>query len=134
MFHVILLLYHYLFLGHDDRVGRNVGRDGGSHIGPIKHRVSFKTHRPNNRDLRNLALSNLDEDIPMTGSSNNNTRQVIINQRDRDRGDRAWRTVPRGRNSPMPNRNFKGGQSGSRLRPLSIGESNWYRIIVSIFL
>jgi len=66
----------------------------------------------------------------MTGSSNNNTRQVIINQR--DRGDRTWRTVSRGRNSPMPNRNFKGGQSSSRFRPLPMGESSWYRIIVSM--
>ncbi|XP_036149391.1 nuclear RNA export factor 1 isoform X2 [Monomorium pharaonis] len=117
------------YFGHDDRVGRNVGRDG-IHIGPTKHRVSFKTFRPNNRDMsRNLALVNLDEDIPMTGSSNNN-RQVVINQRDRERGDRAWRIVSRGRNSPMPNRHFKGGQQGSRMRPLPIGESSWYRIII----
>ncbi|XP_011701217.1 PREDICTED: nuclear RNA export factor 1-like [Wasmannia auropunctata] len=120
------------YFGHDDR-GRNMGRDGGGpHVGPIKHRVSFKAlNRPNNRDMsRNLALASLDEDIPMTGS-NNNARQVIINQRDnRDRGDRNWRTVPRGRNSPMPNRHFKGGQPGPRMRPLPLGESNWYRIII----
>ncbi|XP_011168570.1 nuclear RNA export factor 1 [Solenopsis invicta] len=117
------------YFGHDDRVGRNVGRSGGTHTGPTKHRVSFKTLRPNNRDIRNLALANLDEDIPMIGSSNNNTRQVVINQRDRHRGDRAWGSVSRGRNSPMPNRNFKGGQAGSRMRP-SISESNWHRVLI----
>ncbi|XP_011863446.1 PREDICTED: nuclear RNA export factor 1-like [Vollenhovia emeryi] len=121
------------YFGHDDRtMVQNVGRDGGPHVGPTKHRVSFKTLRPNHRDMsRNLILSNLilDADIPMAGSSNNNTRQVIM-KRDRDRGDRTWHTVSRGRNSPMPNRNFKGGQAGLRSRVLPIVESNWYRIII----
>ncbi|EGI63482.1 Nuclear RNA export factor 1 [Acromyrmex echinatior] len=58
------------YFGHDDRVGRQ-GRDRRPH-GPIKHRVSFKTHTPHNMS-RNLAFANLDDDIPMT--SNNNTRQ-----------------------------------------------------------
>ncbi|XP_024870529.1 nuclear RNA export factor 1-like [Temnothorax curvispinosus] len=127
------------YFGHDDRTGRNnVGRDDGPpHIGPIKHqhRVSFKStfrpkefFKPGQRDMRKLALTSLDEDIPMTGSSNNNTRQVIINQRDgRVGGDRAWRKISRGRNSPMPN--FKGGQAGPRMRPLLM-ESNWYKITI----
>lgn len=80
---------------------------------------------------RNLAFANLDDDIPMI--SNNNTRQVILNPSNRERGDRTWRNVSRGRNSPMPNRNFKGGQAGSR-RPPPLRESNWYRVTVSIFL
>ncbi|XP_011701091.1 PREDICTED: nuclear RNA export factor 1-like [Wasmannia auropunctata] len=122
-----------LYFGHDDR-GRNMGRDGGPHVGPIKHRVSFKPfHRPNNRDImsRNLAFASLD-DIPMMTGSNNNTRQVIINQRNnRDRGDGNWRTVPHGRNSSMPNRNFKGGQPGPRMRPLPLEQFNWYKIEIS---
>lgn len=109
------------YFGHDDRVGRQ-GRDRRPH-GPIKHRVSFKTHTPHNMS-RNLAFANLDDDIPMT--SNNNTRQVILN---RERADRGWRNVSRGRNSPMPNRNFKGGQSGSR-RPPPLRESSWYRVTI----
>ncbi|KAL6254195.1 hypothetical protein P5V15_014817 [Pogonomyrmex californicus] len=112
------------YFGHDDRVGKN---NGGSHVGPIKHRVSFKTHRPIREIPRNLALANFDEDIPMTGTSNNNTRQVVVNPRDRDHGDRAWRTISRGRNSPMPNRNFKGQ---SRLRPVPMVDSNCYKIII----
>ncbi|XP_018397771.1 PREDICTED: nuclear RNA export factor 1-like, partial [Cyphomyrmex costatus] len=110
--------------GHDDRVGRPHGRDGRPH-GHIKHRVSFKTHTPNNL-ARNLTFVNLDDDIPMT--SNNNSRQVIMNSNNRERGER-WRTVPRGRNSPMPNRNFKGGQSGPRRLP-PLRESNWYRVSI----
>ncbi|XP_011875423.1 PREDICTED: nuclear RNA export factor 1-like [Vollenhovia emeryi] len=90
------------YFGQDDRtMVRNVGRDGGPHV---------------------------DEDIPMAGSSNNNTRQVIINQRDRGRGDRH--TVSRGRNCPMPNRNFKGGQAGVRPRMFPLVQSNWYKIII----
>ncbi|XP_011877192.1 PREDICTED: uncharacterized protein LOC105567167 isoform X2 [Vollenhovia emeryi] len=122
------------YFGHDDRtMVRNGGRDGGPHVGPTKHRVSFKTRRPNHRDMsRNLILSNLlDEDIPMAGSSNNNTSQVIINQRDRDRGRGDRHTVSRGRNSPMPNRNFKGGQAGVRSR---LVQSDWYKIIVSTYI
>ncbi|KYQ54883.1 Nuclear RNA export factor 1 [Trachymyrmex zeteki] len=76
---------------------------------------------------RNLAFANLDDDIPMI--SNNNTRQVILNPSNRERGDRTWRNVSRGRNSPMPNRNFKGGQAGSR-RPPPLRESNWYRVTI----
>ncbi|XP_011697338.1 PREDICTED: nuclear RNA export factor 1-like [Wasmannia auropunctata] len=52
---------------------------------------------------RNLALASLDEGIPMT-DSNNNTRQVIINQR--DNSDRNW------------------------MLPLPLTESNWYKIII----
>lgn len=90
-----------------------------------------------------MAFANLDNDISMT--SNNNTRQMIINQRDRERGDRIWRTVYHGGNSPVPNfkgvqfqgiqgRNFKGDQSNSRMQPFFLKESNGYRINVSIFL
>ncbi|KYN00524.1 Nuclear RNA export factor 1 [Cyphomyrmex costatus] len=61
-------------------------------------------------------------------TSNNNSRQVIMNSNNRERGER-WRTVPRGRNSPMPNRNFKGGQSGPRRLP-PLRESNWYRVSI----
>jgi len=67
----------------------------------------------------------------MTGNSNNNNRQIrqVVVPRDRDR---TWqRTIGRGRNSPLPNRNFKGGQPGSRIQTLPIGESNWYKISVS---
>ncbi|XP_011861620.1 PREDICTED: nuclear RNA export factor 1-like isoform X2 [Vollenhovia emeryi] len=123
------------YFGHDDRtMVQNVGRDGGPHVRPTKHRVSFKTLRPNHRDMSpNLILSNLlDEDIPMADSSNNNTRQVIMNQRDRDkgRGERTWHTVSRGRNSPMPNRNFKGGQADVKSRVFPLVQSNWYKIII----
>lgn len=123
-----------MLIGHDDRLGRN---NGGPHLEGTRPRVSFKTLRPNRELSRNIALASLDEDIPMTGNSNNNTRQtrqvfMTTNTRDRDRRERMWqRTIARGRNSPLPNRNFNGGQSGSRLQTLPIGESNWYRISVS---
>ncbi|KYN01714.1 Nuclear RNA export factor 1 [Cyphomyrmex costatus] len=61
-------------------------------------------------------------------TSNNSSRQVIMNSNNRERGEH-WRTVPRGRNSPMPNRNFKGGQSGPRRLP-PLRESNWYRVSI----
>jgi len=78
-----------------------------------------------------MALTSLDEDIPMTGSSSNSTRQ-LINVRDRDKGYRIWqKTTIRGRNSPLPNRNFKGHSSDSRSGFLPIGDSNWYRVTVS---
>jgi len=79
-----------------------------------------------------MALTSLDEDIPMTGSSSNNARQ-LINVRDRDKGYRIWqKTTIRGRNSPLPNRNFKGHSSDSRSSGfLPIGDSNWYRVTVS---
>lgn len=111
----------WLHIGHDTRIIRT---NEGSYLGGTRPRVSFKTHaRPNREIPRSLALASLDEDIPMTGSANNNTRQVII--RDRGRG------MSRGRNSPLPSRNFRGGQStGSRPRQLPLGESNWYRISV----
>ncbi|XP_070164078.1 nuclear RNA export factor 1 [Polyergus mexicanus] len=118
------------YFGHDDRMGRN---NGGSHLEGTRPRVSFKTHRPNREISRNAVLTSLDEDIPMTGNNNNNnrqTRQVIIAPRDRDRRDRWQRKIARGRNSPLPNRNFKGGQSGPRIQALPIGESNWYRISI----
>lgn len=122
-----------MLIGHDDRAGRN----NGGHLEGTRPRVSFKTHRPNRELSRNAVLASLDEDIPMTGNNNNNrqTRQVIIASRDRDRRDRMWqRTITRGRNSPLPNRNFKGGQSGPRIQALPIGESNWYRISVSMIV
>lgn len=115
-----------MHIGHDNRVVRP---NEGSYLGGTRPRVSFKTRaRPNREIPRNLALASLDildEDIPMTGGANNNTRQVIIR-------DRSGRGTSRGRNSPLPNRNFRGGQSsGSRPRQLPLGESNWYRISVS---
>ncbi|XP_012234855.1 nuclear RNA export factor 1 [Linepithema humile] len=115
------------YFGHDDRGGRS----GGSHLGSTKPRVSFKTHRINREIPRNLALASLDEDIPMTGNSNNNTRQVIV--RERDRSDKNWqRRISQGRNSPLPNRNFgKGGPpGGSRLRQFPLGECSWYRVYI----
>ncbi|GAB1864489.1 Nuclear RNA export factor [Camponotus japonicus] len=115
------------YFGHDDRMGRNNGRP---HDG-TRPRVSFKTHRPNREIPRNALIATLlDEDIPMTGNSNNNNRQIrqVVVPRDRDR---TWqRTIGRGRNSPLPNRNFKGGQPGSRIQTLPIGESNWYKISI----
>ncbi|RLU20896.1 hypothetical protein DMN91_007510 [Ooceraea biroi] len=123
------------YFGHDDRVPRN---DRGSQAGTSRPRVSFKTHRPNNREMsRNMALS-LDEDVPMTSNSNNNTRQVIINPRmssqDKDKMHKAWqRTIARGRNSPLPNRNFKGGQiPGSRSQSglTSLGDASWFRVSI----
>jgi len=33
---------------------------------------------------------------------------------------------------PVPNRNFKESQSGSRIQSLPIGDSSWYKISVSI--
>ncbi|XP_012061924.1 PREDICTED: nuclear RNA export factor 1-like, partial [Atta cephalotes] len=123
-----------LNLDHNDRVERPIRRDGRFHVGPIKHHVSFRIHRPNNLISRNLAFTNLDSDIPMT--SNDNMRQMIINHRDRERG-RIRRTVYRGGNNPVPNfkgvqfqgiqgRNFKGDQSNSRMQPLPLREA--YRI------
>lgn len=98
----------------------------GPYIGGNRLRVSFKTQRPNKDIRRNINMANLDEDIPMTMSSNNNSRQVVI--RERGRGGSS-----RGRNSPLPSRNFHGGQpTGSRLRPSRLGESDWYKICVSI--
>lgn len=99
-------------------------------IGPYfvgtRPRVSFKTQRPHKNIRRNLTLANLDDDIPMTTNSNNNTKQVII--RERGCGDGS-----RGRNSPLPNRNFQGGQfTGPRMRTNRIGECDWYKICVSI--
>lgn len=136
MITITLPLYHYLFLGaapYTDRVGRDIRRGDGSRIDITNLRVTFKNPRPNNRNMsRNLALTNLDEDIPMIGDSNNNTRQVILNLR--DRGDRAWRTGSYGRNNPMPNRNFKGSQLGLRSQPLPLTECSWYKILVSIYI
>ncbi|EGI63426.1 PREDICTED: nuclear RNA export factor 1-like [Acromyrmex echinatior] len=120
------------YFDHNDRIERPVGRDGRFHVGPIKHHVSFRIHRPSN-----LISRNLDNDIPMT--SNDNTRQMIINQRDRERGGRIRRTVYRGGNNSVPNfkgvqfqgiqgRNFKGDQSNSRMQSLPLRESNGYRI------
>ena len=140
-FLIILLFSYYLFLDHNDRVERPVGRDGRFHVGPIKHHVSFRIHRPNNLISRNF--TNLDSDIPII--SNDNMRQMIINHRDRERGGRIRRTVYRGGNNPVPNfkgvqfqgiqgRNFKGDQSNSRMQPLPLRESNAYRINVNIFL
>lgn len=126
----VILTIIYFCTGHDDRGGR-IGR---SHFGGIKPRVSFKTNR--NRDIpRNLALSSLnDDDIPMTGNSNNNNRQVIVRDA-RDNKNWQRRKNLQGRNSRLPNKNFgKGGPSGSRLRQFALQESNCYRVNVSILL
>ncbi|XP_011151183.1 nuclear RNA export factor 1 isoform X2 [Harpegnathos saltator] len=113
--------YDKHYFGHDDRVIRPTM---GTYLGATRPRVSFKTQRPNKDIRRNMSLANLDEDIPMTPSSNNNTRQVVIRERGRGNGSR-------GRNSPLPNRNFQGGQSiGLRLRPYRLNECDWYRIII----
>ncbi|XP_032683764.1 nuclear RNA export factor 1-like [Odontomachus brunneus] len=109
------------YFAHDDRVVRP---GLGSYVGGNRLRVSFKTQRPSKEIRRNLNLANLDEDIPMTMSSNNNARQVII--RERTRGG-----CSRGRNSPLPSRNFQGGQpTGSRMRQPRLGESDWYKICI----
>lgn len=96
----------------------------GTYLGGTRPRVSFKTQR-HNKDIRHLALAGLDEDVPMAMSSKNNARQMVI--RERGRGG------SRGRNSPLPNRNFQGGQGGpQRTHPHRLGESDWYKICVSI--
>ncbi|XP_029156368.1 nuclear RNA export factor 1-like [Nylanderia fulva] len=118
------------YFGHDDRMGRN----NGPHLEGTRPRVSFKTLRPHRELSRNLALASVDEDIPMTGNCNNNnrqTRQVYVTNISRRKEMKGWPRITRGRNSPLPNRNFKGGQSGSRIQQtLTIGESNWYRISI----
>lgn len=113
-----------------------MGRNNGPHLEGTRPRVSFKTFRPNREMSRNVALASLDEDIPMTGNCNNNNRQTrqvfVTNISRRKEMVKGWQgLLPRGRNSPLPNRNFKGGQSGSRIQTLVLGESNWYRISVS---
>lgn len=121
------------YFGHDDRMGRN----NGPHLEGTRPRVSFKTLRPNRELSRSVALASLDEDIPMTGNCNNNnnnrhTRQVFVTNMSRRKDMvKGWQgLLSRGRNSPLPNRNFKGGQSGSRIQTLAVGESNWYRISI----
>ncbi|KAG7199785.1 hypothetical protein KM043_000448 [Ampulex compressa] len=105
------------YFGHDDRVRP----DGGSYLGS-RPRVSFKTQARSSREIpRSLALACLDDDVPMATSSNNNARQVIV--RGRDRG------APRGRNSPLPHRGFRGGPALSRSR-LSASEGTWYKITI----
>lgn len=84
--------------------------------------VSFKTHRPNNRELmKSLALANLDEDIPMTGSNNNSRKGVFRGKENKNRKwNREW-TRPNMRGCTGP----KNGRS-----PLPLAEGNWYRVII----
>ncbi|CAK9805827.1 Nuclear RNA export factor 1 [Anthophora quadrimaculata] len=104
------------YFGHDDRVPRN---DGVLYFAS-RPRVSFKTQA---RPVRNVPRGlTLDEDVQMATSSNNNNRQVVV--RGRDRG------MQRGRNSPVPYRRFRVGGPTSRMKQLSIGASNWYKITI----
>lgn len=114
-------LENYSLIGHDDRVGRT---GGGSHGGVRSRVVSFKTHRPNNRELVNsLALASLDEDIPMIGSnSNNNLRQVVVRGKDKNKWNREWR-------DNLPMRGYNTGPKNSR-SALPLAEGNWYKIII----
>ncbi|KYN06147.1 PREDICTED: nuclear RNA export factor 1-like [Cyphomyrmex costatus] len=111
-----------------------IERDGK--VGPIRHHVSFKIHKTNNQISRNLAFVNLDD---ISSTSDNNTRQMIINQKNRERGNRIWHNVSSRRNNQMPNfkgvqfqglqgKKFKGDQSSSRMQPFFLKESNGYRI------
>ncbi|KAI4478084.1 hypothetical protein M0804_012275 [Polistes exclamans] len=109
------------YFGHDDRHVRREGRYTS------RPRVSFKQQpRPsrNMRIAREIFLEAYkDEDSPMGGNSNNNNnnnRQIVV--RGRGRG------LSRGRNSPLPPRGFRGGILPRP--PLSLGEANWYKIIV----
>lgn len=111
-----------LYTGHDDRVPRN---DRGSYLGN-RPRVSFKTQARPTRDVpRSLALACLDEDVQMATSSNNNNnnRQVIITGRNR--------RTQRGRNSPVPHRRYRTSLV-PRPKRFPMGETNWYKITVSI--
>ncbi|KAK2586874.1 hypothetical protein KPH14_009811 [Odynerus spinipes] len=104
------------YFGHDDRVGRTSSGTFGN-----RRRVSFKPQGRSGRDIpRSLALA-LDDDIPMAGTSNNNNRQVIV--RGRNRG------LSRGRNSPLPHREFRSGLS-SRPQQVPAGETNWYKVTI----
>ncbi|XP_043493072.1 nuclear RNA export factor 1-like [Polistes fuscatus] len=109
------------YFGHDDR---HVRRDGRYASRP---RVSFKQQpRPsrNMRIAREIFVEAFkDDDSPMgvnSNNNNNNNRQVVV--RGRGRG------LSRGRNSPLPPRGFRGGILPRP--PLSLGEANWYKIIV----
>jgi hypothetical protein len=85
-----------------------------------KPRVSFKkpTFRPGR--MRNLLIkSHFDDDVLMSASSNNNSRQVVNVGR--------GKSFVRGRNSPLPHNNIR----DSRSRQIPISLSNWYKIIVS---
>lgn len=116
-------ILRYLITVHDERVSRS---NMGPHFGGARPRVSFKTQKPNKKIKRNFGLANLDEDIPMTMNSNNNTKQVIIRER-------GYRDGCRGRNSPLPSRHFQAGQFiGPRIRTNLLGDSDWYRILVNI--
>ncbi|XP_014481162.1 PREDICTED: nuclear RNA export factor 1-like [Dinoponera quadriceps] len=112
--------YDKHYFAHDNRNARRIldPYDG------TRLRVSFKTQRPVNKQIRRN-LVNLDEDIPMTTTSNNNTRQVTIRERGRGSGSR-------GRNSPLPSRNFQAGQfiGQMRMRTNRLGESDWYKISI----
>lgn len=121
LFKVDYIFINFLFCAaHDDRVPRN---DGSLYLGN-RPRVSFKTQARPARDVpRGLALACLDEDVQMATSSNNNNRQVIMTGRNRG--------IQRGRNSPVPQRRFRMGLA-PRIRQFPIGDSNWYKITVSI--
>lgn len=58
----------------------------------------------------------------MSHSSNNNGRQII------NRGRGGGKGFGRGRNSPLPHGNFR----NNRPRAVTISDSNWYKIFVSI--
>ncbi|KAL6254246.1 hypothetical protein P5V15_014910 [Pogonomyrmex californicus] len=110
----------------------NIRRNNGeSNIGPIKHCISFKNERFNNREMsRKLPPVNLIKNSFLT-DSNRDTRRVIISPRDRDQGDRAWQITSQRRNHSMPfYKNLKKGQIDFTSCPLPVINSNYYRIII----
>ena len=125
----ILYYLNYLISGHDNRVG---GRNDGPVFANNRARVvSFKAQsKPGKEKHRIMELAfkqHLDDDVQMNVGSNNNGRQVIV--RGRGRGNYNSGSRMRGRNSPLPQR-----MTNKVSRPISLGlgDSNWYRVTVSI--
>ncbi|XP_011632449.1 nuclear RNA export factor 1-like [Pogonomyrmex barbatus] len=109
-----------------DNIRRN---NNGSNIGPIKHCISFKNERFNNREKwHKLPLINFKNSFLI--GSNKDSRQVIIVPRDRDQENRAWQIMSQKTNNFMPNRNLKRSQSDSISHSLPVVNSNYYRIII----
>ncbi|XP_011502457.1 PREDICTED: nuclear RNA export factor 1 [Ceratosolen solmsi marchali] len=103
------------YFGHDDRMGRS--NDGPKYMNN-KPRVSFKKQTYKSGRMRNLIKPHFDDDVLMSASSNNNSRQVI----NRGRG----KSFIRGRNSPLPHNDMR----DSRSRQIPISLSNWYKVII----
>lgn len=114
------------FLGHDDRTNRS--HDSQKFPSYNKPRVSFKksNHKPDRAEKirRNILIKHqFGEDVSMSTTSNNNSRQTI--QRGNPRGKGFFRE----RNSPLPHGIIRDNQQRHHSIPNS--ESNWYRVSVS---